>query len=331
MKTVAPREISSPPCRLAGFHRNSSARLFPDICYTAHVSGETRNIVLAGVPRSGTTLCCNLLNKIDNTVALAEPFNTRAERWASRADDHEAVANELERFFSQMRRRARPKEGRGEVMTKHISGMVPDNGFASGSGRKNVMDRGFIEVTKDLSPDFWLIIKEPAFFTALLPTLAKRLPCYATVRNPLASLGSSDSVWGKGKDFTNPTPVPPEPGNAPASIRYYPALREKLLEARDLLDYTMRFKEWFYERIASSLPGESVIRYEDVIETGGAELSRINPDARLLTEDLGSKNLSDLYDRERMLRIGERLLSKDFEDSAYWRFYDRSEVEAMLP
>lgn len=93
----------------------------------------------------------------------------------------------------------------------------------------------------------------------------------------------------------------------------------------------MRFKEWFYERIAYSLSEESVIKYEKVVETGGAELSRINPRARLLSEDLASKNLSDLYDREAMLSIGERLLSKEFEYSAYWRFYDRSEVEAMLP
>ena len=295
------------------------------------MAGDTRNVILAGVPRSGTTLCCNLLNKMDNTVALAEPFNTHAERWASRAGDHESVADELGRFFSQIRRRARPKEGRGEVLTKHIGGMVPDNGFSTSSGRKNVMERGFIEVTKDLGPGFWLVVKEPAFFTALLPTLVERFPCYATVRNPLASLCSSDSVWGKGEDVTSPPPVPPEPGNAPASIRYYPALREKLLEARDLLDYRMRFKEWFYERIAHSLPEESVIRYEEVIETGGAELSRINPRARLLSEDLASKNFSELYDRETMLRIGERLLSRDFEDSAYWRFYDRREVEAMLP
>lgn len=118
------------------------------------MADNMRNVVLTGVPRSGTTLCCNLLNKMDNTIALAEPFNTHAERWASHADDHEAASEELERFFSQMRRRARPEEGPGEVMTSHIGGMVPDNGFSSGSGRANVMERGLVEVTKDLGPGF---------------------------------------------------------------------------------------------------------------------------------------------------------------------------------
>ena len=31
--------------------------------------------LITGVPRSGTTLCCNLLNQCDNVVALHEPID----------------------------------------------------------------------------------------------------------------------------------------------------------------------------------------------------------------------------------------------------------------
>ncbi len=35
---------------------------------------QHNNIILTGIPRSGTTLICYLLNKIPNTVALHEPM-----------------------------------------------------------------------------------------------------------------------------------------------------------------------------------------------------------------------------------------------------------------
>jgi hypothetical protein len=46
-----------------------------------------------------------------------------------------------------------------------------------------------------------------------------------------------------------------------------------------------------------------------------------------LDEPLLSRNLKPLYDREDMLRIGERLLASE---GAYWRFYSRESVEDLL-
>ena len=34
-----------------------------------------RNLLLTGVPRSGTTLCCHLLGQASDTVALFEPMH----------------------------------------------------------------------------------------------------------------------------------------------------------------------------------------------------------------------------------------------------------------
>jgi hypothetical protein len=70
-----------------------------------------------------------------------------------------------------------------------------------------------------------------------------------------------------------------------------------------------------------------VIRYEDVVVSGGGALGVIVPSARALDEPLLSRNLNPLYDREDMLRIGERLLASE---GAYWRFYSRESVEDLL-
>lgn len=51
--------------------------------------------------------------------------------------------------------------------------------------RDNVMEKGKVEVRKDLEHDFDLVVKHLTMFTALLPALVERFPCYVTIRNPL--------------------------------------------------------------------------------------------------------------------------------------------------
>jgi hypothetical protein len=41
---------------------------------------QRANVVLTGLPRSGTTLVCRLLNKLPDTVALHEPLSWRVRR-----------------------------------------------------------------------------------------------------------------------------------------------------------------------------------------------------------------------------------------------------------
>ena len=72
---------------------------------------------------------------------------------------------------------------------------------------------------------------------------------------------------------------------------------------------------------------EHVIRYEDVVSSRGKALEVVVPSAQHLDEPLGSKNLNPLYDREQMLRLGEKLLASE---GAYWHFYTRESVEKLL-
>jgi hypothetical protein len=46
-----------------------------------------------------------------------------------------------------------------------------------------------------------------------------------------------------------------------------------------------------------------------------------------LDEPLESRNLNKLYDRDEMLRVGERLLGSE---GAYWHFYTKESVEELL-
>ena len=267
-----------------------------------------RNIAITGLGHSGTTLACHLLNKVHDTVALSEPMAPAA--FEDLMPDTGAVCDGIEKFFKRMRRMALR---RGEVLTKHKGGVVPDNpkGMVDGV-RRRVVEKGRIPVGKDLSEDFLLAIKDVTKFTLLLPTLSGRMPVYAIVRNPLPVVASMLSL--------------PEPGWRAMEI-YAPGLAAHLNAAPDPLSRQLARNDFFFGLYAEHLPPENVIRYEDIVSSGGKALNIITSSANLLDEPLESRNLNPLYNRDDMLRIGERLLEREGD---CWRFYTRESVEELL-
>ena len=271
-----------------------------------------RDIVLTGPGRSGTTLTCYLLNMLPDTVALSEPI--APGKYKKFLPDHEAVADGIEDFYRQQRRSALE---RGVVVSKHVGGRVPDNTKGMKDGvRQRIAEKGEIEVGKELSPDFYLAIKQPGLFTAMLPTLARRFPCFAIVRNPLAIMGSAGSLQRR-RERKNP----------PASVRYDAQAARYLEEARDSVERRIRRLNYFFRRYLEELPEGHVVRYEDIVASGGKALSVIVPAASELGEPLENKNLNPLYDREKVVEFGERLLASE---GAYWRLYSRSDVEEIM-
>lgn len=270
-----------------------------------------RNIVLTGTGRSGTTLACHLLNKLPDTVALSEPI--APNKFVEYMPDHEAVCDQVVKYYRRTRTRARR---RGVATSKHVGGVVPDNtkGVVDGV-RRRIAEKGKIAIEKELHPGFYLVIKQPQLFTVLLPTLKKRLPSYAIVRNPLAVMASSRSIEGR------------EGRGTSAIDRYDPELSTHLRSVKDSTERALLRFHIRYELYQRELPAEHILRYEDIVSSGGRALEVIVPAARELDEPLESRNLNPLYDREEMLRLGERMLESE---GAYWNFYTRESVEDLL-
>ena len=267
-----------------------------------------KDIVITGLGQSGTTLACHLLNKLPDTVALSEPM--APAKFEDLMPDTEAVCDGIEEFFERMRRMALK---RGEVVTKHRDGVVPDNPKAMIEGvRQRVVEKGRIPVGKDLSEDFLLAIKDVTKFTVLLPTLAKRMPCYTIVRNPLSVVASTLTLQ--------------EPAWRAIEI-YAPDLAARMKAAPDPIQRDLIRHDYSFGIYAEHLPPENVIRYEDLVGSGGKALSVITHSAEILDEPLESRNLNPIYNRDVMLRVGEALLASD---GAYWHFYSRESVEDLL-
>ena len=240
----------------------------------------------------------------------------RAKKFAE-LKDHEDICWSIMRFCDEQRMSIHTRK---RAISKNVAGVVPDNPVGAGRSdaglRQSIASKGEIVIDKELSRDFMLIIKHNSAFTAVLEGLVKRFPVYAVIRNPLATLASWSSVAFN-----------VQRGYARAAERLDSDLKEKLAAIDDGLDRQIYLLGWFHGQFRRYLPEQSIIRYESVIESGGGALSIVRPEAKDLSEPLESRNVSQLYDRQGILRIGERLLKSE---GAYWESYTKESVERLL-
>jgi len=274
------------------------------------------DILVTGLPRSGTTLLCHLLNKVPDTVALHEPLDMSR---VAKLETPSAIADEVASFCQATRTSLIT---RGAAFSRAIDGKVPDNNVpdaavvASGL-RQGGAEREEITFDKPLTADLLLVVKHPILFTGMLETLTARFTCFAVIRNPLAVLGSWNSVA-----------MGVQNGHARYAEQVDPGLRASLAAIKDRIERQFFLLAWFYEKYARLLPGERIIRYEDVIASGGRALQAITPAAQALAEPLASKNASRVYPRDTQRALAERLLRSKHD--SFWKFYTRESVEALL-
>lgn len=288
--------------------------------------------LVTGLPRSGTTLTCELLNRLEDVVALDEPMvgdelaarvtpsplarlKARARGRSRLTTDH--VCDNIEAFALAMRRSLLTD---GTAVSKQVDGQirgtkVPDQRQGSGL-RVRLAHKGVIEVDKQLSPDFLLVMKHNSAFAGVLDRLVRRLPVYAVVRNPLSILSSWQTV-----------PFPIQRGHANLAERFDPSLAHDLAAIPDRLDRQFHLLSWFFARFIDYLPASAVIRYEDIVASGGAALEVVTAQAAHLQEPLSSRNAASVYDPEQVRRIGERLLDTE---GPWWQLYSRDSVRELL-
>ncbi len=225
------------------------------------MASDVNTVLLTGLPRSGTTLACALLNDLPNTVALAEPMRIDA------AAGREAAVRQIDEFVVQMRRQALQS---GSALSMHIDGMVPDNWVADprpGAELRAAIGlvHGDIAIAKALTPEFRLVVKHPGEFTALADMLSTSHQLYAIVRNPLAVLASWQTVA-----------MPVQKGRLPAAEALNQRLAALLDAETDVLKRQVALIGWILETYAVHLP-DRVLRYEDMVADPMPALALLTP------------------------------------------------------
>lgn len=274
------------------------------------------NIILTGIPRSGTTLACYLLNKVPNVIALHEPLKTAGE--LTRLESNNLVCDTIMNSFTKTRKQILIHK---TAISKNRHGRLIDNPFSNNpdkSGlRQKEVSRGEIVIDKKLSNNFFLIIKHTASFVALLPFLSKKFPCYAIIRNPLSILGSWNSIQFESL------------GGRSLTAEYFnPSLKSNLESIPDYRERQLYLIDWFFKQCQENLPTKNILRYEEIITSSGSNLARIVPQAQKLAEPLENKNLNSLYNRNVMYFLGNKLLNNNH--ASFWSFYTKDEVKALM-
>ena len=272
------------------------------------------DVILTGIARSGTTLACTLLNRLPDTVALHEPMSPRMLVGLPMPD---GVNDRVAAFFASQRRSLLT---RGEANSRVVDGRIPDNPYAATPGpnglRASTVREGIVRFEKPLSATCRVVIKHPSCFTALLGTLVNRFPCHAIVRNPLAILLSwqtTEANWNAGRQ--------------PAAEAFDDDLRRRLDAEPDRLGRQLAMLAWSFGQYARHLRPEAVIRYEDLVATGGRALERVAPAAGALGEPLASRNANPIYGDLDVAAIGNRLLATS---GPQWDFYSRTAVRDLI-
>lgn len=271
------------------------------------MSGHT--LLLTGVPRGGTTLACHLLGQSGDCVALFEPMDVMGLPVAP------AAAVEMIDAFAQAARVQLLREGRAP--SKQRDGTVPDNPFAGrdGSGRRQLQATpGELRLDAPPAPDFMLAIKHNAAFTALLPVLAEGRDLLAIVRNPLAVLASWQTV-----------PLPVNDGRLPAGERFDASLATALDNEPDRIARQLLILDWFFGRFATSLPGERVLRYEDIVASGGERLFAAAAVSGTVVA-LEPRNASPIYRDLPVAALCERLCERD---GTWSGWYSRDDLRSL--
>lgn len=269
---------------------------------------EQRDIILTGPPRSGTTLSCLLLNKLTGVVALHEPMNLKT------FESKTAAMENIPNFFKEMRIMITQE---GKAISRIKDGKIPDNPFPSGkSNRQSIVQKGTFKLVRPpKDKNFSLVIKHNAHFTFLLDQLKEKYECFAVVRNPLAVLSS----W-------NTIKAPVSQGNLKVLKTLDPFLEQKLWSIDDLYERQITLLNLLFKEL-KILDRSKIIKYEDIIESGGRALSPISNKALNLNESLQNTNLEKRYPLSLIDHIYQKLIKKPH----YWsEFYASADIDEVM-
>lgn len=271
-------------------------------------------ILLTGIPRSGSTLSCKILNHYENTLALLEPMNPNHID----ADEgkYEAVLN-IAKFGFDSRKKVLDT---GFVLTRHKQKVMLSNFMSNSSEiklRESIVDLGEVKIDKILNNDFTLIIKQNAFFTSILDELIFYFPSYSIIRNPLAVLASWSTV-----------DLPIHRGHIPAGEKFDELLKETLNITETVLDRQIIILNWFFEKFDDYIPKDNIIKYEDIIDSNGNIFSDLSYNGKLEVEldILENKNWNPLYKNVDIDRLYIKLLNST---GIFWKYYSYDEITSV--
>ena len=159
------------------------------------------------------------------------------------------------------------------------------------------------------------MVKHNALFAALLPELQEFFPCIAVVRNPLAVLASWQTV-----------DLPVHGGRVPEGEKFAGKLRLALEQEPDVWRRQIIIMNWVFEQYGNHVANRNILRYEDIVESGGRVLYHSLGHSDHLPETLKNMNDNPLYGKVPMDNLLDMLLDAG---GAWMQFYSSADCKSV--
>jgi hypothetical protein len=232
------------------------------------------DLVIAGIPRSGTSFLCNLLHRHDNCVVLNEPEEVVPALTVGNMVGRPPLPWGLARFYRDTRRDV--------LLGKPRRNKLTDGQVTEDTARGN--ETGIYTPTVR-GGDFVLGIKATIAFVSRLRQLRRMMPaarCVACVRNPFDTIAS----WKGSFPHLREADVRGRPIGHPADEALSTSDRAELEKIARVQDAPARRAAWWTylaELILDSADQLTIVRYEKLvanpIETIGQIVRGGNPGA----------------------------------------------------
>ena len=209
------------------------------------------DLIITGLPRSGTTLAAAIIDQTPDALCLSEP-ESHVELMTNASDAEDFVAR-LGQEFDAVRRTILAggsvldrRRADGAPVTNYFTDPAPDGRRETTFTLRDIARPG-------LSADFVLGVKHNALYAAVLPEIVRseRFRVIAIVRDPVALLMSWQSL-----------DLPISRGRLPAGERFWPELAALAQRELDLIDKQARIADLLFSRFAHSSDRITVIPYE---------------------------------------------------------------------
>jgi hypothetical protein len=212
------------------------------------------DLIITGIPRSGTTLAAAIVDQSFDAFCLSEP-DSHVELMQTAKDVDDFIAR-LGRDFDAARQAL--LAGRAVSDKRGSDGGPVTDYFADARvGRRREPIFALCNVSRPgLSPDFVLGAKHNALYAAVLPHIVAtgRFRVVALVRDPVAVLRSWRSL-----------DLPVSQGRLPAGERFWPELAALTHSNMELHEKQIRIYDLLCRRFADLSHGIKVVHYEALI------------------------------------------------------------------
>ncbi len=225
------------------------------------MADASRNLLLTGIPRSGTTLLTALVDSMPQAVALNEPkwqYN-----WANR-NQSTSKARDFSRWlvgdFADIRRKL--LTGTPIPERRSPEGEAVTNYYRMNSDEPRLgKNFDLVPFTRPgLEKDFLLAVKHNGLYLGALPQLVDigAFRIIAIIRNPVGVIASWNNV-----------PIPLKTGQMPGAMLYWRQMAEVTSAKMNMLEKQVRMYDLVCKRLHALRQHIHILRYEDLTDNPG--------------------------------------------------------------